>query len=207
VLAPFTYVSRHWTLNIAVCKPTVCCLQAREAKQTELSPHVARGVLSAHVSTAVTERARSRWGRLCNSTRNALGQERAKKMIAVCSETKTHKLSKERDSEVTLQIIYVEPEVRLMRTSLLNRNVVLCILLLFPVLLDFIQLQTHRLNISYCSNHGDRLQNVELPLSFLKQQKTHSSDTVLNFVKCFLFGCMFLVLPKWTLYQFSTLLM
>jgi hAT family C-terminal dimerisation region len=82
------------------------------AKHTELAPllDVARRVLTAHITTAATERDWSMWGRVYNSTRNALGQERAKKLIAVCSESKTQKLSKEREFEVTLQIIDCEPE-------------------------------------------------------------------------------------------------
>jgi hAT family C-terminal dimerisation region len=87
-------------------------LWEKGAKGTELEPllDVARRVLSAHVTTAATERDWSMWGRVYNSTRNALGQDRAKKMIAVCSESKARKLSKEREFEVTLQIIDGEPE-------------------------------------------------------------------------------------------------
>jgi hypothetical protein len=40
-----------------------------------------------------------------NSARNALGQERAKKMFAVCSAKKTAALSSEREFAVTLGII------------------------------------------------------------------------------------------------------
>jgi hAT family C-terminal dimerisation region len=60
-------------------------LWERGARHTELAPllDIVHSVLSAHVTTAATERDRSMWGRVYNSTRNALGQERAKKLIAV----------------------------------------------------------------------------------------------------------------------------
>jgi hypothetical protein len=70
----------------------------------ELKPllDVAQRLLLAHVTSASTERNWSLWGRMYNAARNALGQERAKKMIAICSATKTAALSSGREFAVTL---------------------------------------------------------------------------------------------------------
>jgi hypothetical protein len=45
---------------------------------------VAQRVMSVHPTSAATERNWSLWGRVCTSARNALGLERAKKMITFC---------------------------------------------------------------------------------------------------------------------------
>lgn len=83
-------------------------LWARYATTSELLKplsDVAQRLLRAHVTAAATERGWSMWGRVYNATRSSLAQERAKKMIAICSDAKSQKLSTEREFQITLQVI------------------------------------------------------------------------------------------------------
>jgi hypothetical protein len=73
--------------------------------------NVAQRLLSAHVTSASTERNWSLWGRVYNASRNALGQERAKKMIAICNEAKGADITPDREFAVTLGIIEGDADV------------------------------------------------------------------------------------------------
>jgi hypothetical protein len=57
------------------------------------------------VTSASTERNWSLWGRVYNASRNAFGQERAKKMIAICNAAKGADVPPDREFAVTLGII------------------------------------------------------------------------------------------------------
>lgn len=58
-------------------------------KFPELTPVVLR-LMACHATTCATERNWSLWGRVYTSARNALGLERAKKMIAICTNSRMH---------------------------------------------------------------------------------------------------------------------
>jgi hypothetical protein len=72
---------------------------------------VAQRLSSAHVTSTSTERNWSPWGRDDNASRNALGHERAKKMIAICSAVKGADVPPDREFAVTLGIIAGDPDV------------------------------------------------------------------------------------------------
>ena len=59
-------------------------------------------LLSCHATTCSTERNWSLWGRIYSAARNALGIARAKKMIAICTDTRQHN---EDDFAVSLAVI------------------------------------------------------------------------------------------------------
>lgn len=59
-------------------------------------------LLSCHTTTCATERNWSLWGRIYTAARNALGMERAKKMIAICTNSREHS---EDDFAVSLAVI------------------------------------------------------------------------------------------------------
>lgn len=63
---------------------------------------VATRLLCCHATTCSTERNWSLWGRVYTASRNALGMERAKKLIALC--TNTRKCT-ESDFEVSLSVV------------------------------------------------------------------------------------------------------
>jgi hypothetical protein len=71
---------------------------------------VAQRLLRAHVTSAATERDWSLWGRVYNSSRSQLAQERDKKLIAICSDAKSKKLSTEREFQIMLQVVARETE-------------------------------------------------------------------------------------------------
>jgi hypothetical protein len=45
------------------------------------------------------------WGRVYNASRSALGQERAKKMIAICDQAHVQRLDTDREFQITLQVV------------------------------------------------------------------------------------------------------
>lgn len=59
-------------------------------------------LLSCHATTCAVERNWSLWGRVYSAARNALGMERSKKMIAICTNSRVHV---ESDFAVSLSVI------------------------------------------------------------------------------------------------------
>jgi hypothetical protein len=59
-------------------------------------------LMSCHATACATERNWSLWGRIYSAARNALGMERAKKMIAICTNTRG---PKESDFSVSLAVV------------------------------------------------------------------------------------------------------
>ena len=60
-------------------------------------------LMSCHATSCATERNWSLWGRVFTAARNGLGAERAKKLITICTNSRTH--SVESDFAVTLKVV------------------------------------------------------------------------------------------------------
>jgi hypothetical protein len=45
------------------------------------------------------------WGRVYNASRSALGQKRAKKMIAICDQARVQRFDADREFLITLQVV------------------------------------------------------------------------------------------------------
>lgn len=60
-------------------------------------------LMSCHATACATERNWSLWGRVYSSSRNALGAERAKKLITICQNSRAQ--SADNDFEVTLKVV------------------------------------------------------------------------------------------------------
>jgi hypothetical protein len=61
--------------------------------------------MSRQLPLSVITRDWSMWGRVYNAARNSLAQERAKKMIAICSDANSRKLPADREFQITLQVV------------------------------------------------------------------------------------------------------
>ena len=72
-----------------------------KAHFSDLVP-VALQLMACHATTCATERNWSLWGRVYTASRNALGIERAKKMIAICTNSREHG---EDDFAVSLAVV------------------------------------------------------------------------------------------------------
>jgi hAT family C-terminal dimerisation region len=70
---------------------------------------VALQLLSAHATSAATERNWSLWGRIYCAARSSLGMERAKALIAICAAERA-KISPSEELQITLSV--VEEDVR-----------------------------------------------------------------------------------------------
>ena len=84
------------------------CLWERYSPGEELLEplaDVAQRLLRAHLTSAATERIWSLWGRVFNSARSDLAQQRAKKMMLIQSDSKSSKLSSDREFHIQMQVV------------------------------------------------------------------------------------------------------
>jgi hypothetical protein len=70
---------------------------------------VALRLLSAHATSAATERNWSLWGRIYCAARSSLGMQRAKALIAICAAEQA-KLDPSKEFELTLSVIEGEEQ-------------------------------------------------------------------------------------------------